>query len=128
MATIKLIEETDATGEVARVYEDIKRAFGLETVPGLFKAMGHSPAYLASTWERIKAVMGPGRLERRTKEIIALAVSATNGCDYCVHAHTAALRRLGLGDPEIAETMAVVDLFNGLNKFAEGLRIEPDLK
>jgi AhpD family alkylhydroperoxidase len=128
MATIKLIEESDATGEVARVYEDIRRAFGSNAVPNLFKAMGHHPDYLASTWARIKAVMGPGRLERRTKEIIALAVSATNGCVYCVHAHTAALRRLGLGDAEIAETMAVVDLFNGLNKFAEGLQIEPDLK
>lgn len=128
MATIRLIEEADATGEVARVYEDIKRAFALSSVPNLFKAMGQHPDYLAATWARIKAVMGPGRLERRTKEIIALAVSATNGCGYCVHAHTAALRRLGMGDPEIAETMAVVDLFNGLNRFAEGLQIEPDLK
>ncbi len=128
MATINFIEEADASGEVARVYEDIKRVFGLSSVPSLFKAMGHHPDYLASSWARIKAIMGPGKLERKTKEIIALAVSATNGCDYCVHSHTGALRRLGLGDAEIAEVMAVVDLFNGLNKFAEGLRIEPDLK
>lgn len=72
--------------------------------------------------------MGPGRLDRRTKEIIALAVSASNGCEYCIDAHDAAVRGLGLGDPEITEIMAVVDLFNGFNRLAEGLRLESDLK
>ena len=72
--------------------------------------------------------MGPGKLDRRTKEIIALAVSATNNCTYCIDAHTAQLRKLGLGDAEITEVMAVVDLFNGFNKRADGMQLESDLK
>jgi AhpD family alkylhydroperoxidase len=72
--------------------------------------------------------MGPGTLDRKTKEIIALVVSATNGCEYCINAHTAALKAMGFGDAELTELMAAVDLFNGFNKFLDGLRVEPDLR
>jgi AhpD family alkylhydroperoxidase len=72
--------------------------------------------------------MGPGRLDPKTKHVIALAVSATNNCAYCIDAHTAALKRMGLGDQELTELMAVVDLYNGFNKFLDGLRVESDLK
>ena len=128
MATVQYLQEQEADDRVRKIYEDIKAAFGLSFVPNLFKAMGHHPAYLEASWARVKAIMGPGRLDRKTKEIIAVAVSATNGCEYCVNAHSAALKRLGVGDVEILEVMAVVDLFNGFNKFAEGLGIESDLK
>lgn len=128
MATIKYVEEKEANDQVKKVYDDIKQVFGLTFVPNLFKAMGHHPVYLETTWMRVKAIMGPGRLDRKTKEIIALAVSATNGCEYCVNAHTAALKGLGLGDAELTEVMAVVDLFNGFNRFIDGLLIESDLK
>lgn len=128
MATVKYVEEQDANDQVRKIYNDIKQVFGLPFVPNLFKAMGHHPAYLETTWARVKAIMGPGKLDRKTKEIIAVAVSATNGCEYCVNAHTAALKSLGLGDAEITEVMAVVDLFNGFNRFLDGLLIESDLK
>jgi len=128
MAMVKLVEERDANDQVRKVYDDIKQVFGLTFVPNLFKAMGHHPAYLEATWARVKTVMGPGALDRKTKEIIALAVSATNGCEYCVNAHGAALKALGLGDAEITEVMAVVDLFNGFNRFIDGMLIESDLK
>lgn len=124
----RLVEEAVATQEVLAIYAEIKAGFGLPFVPNLFKAMAHHPGYLRSSWDRVKTIMGPGRLDRRTKEIIALAVSATNGCEYCIDAHDAAVRGLGLGDPEITEIMAVVDLFNGFNRLAEGLRLESDLK
>ena len=71
---------------------------------------------------------GPGKLDPKTKEVIALAVSPPNNCEYCINAHTATLRGMGFGDPEITELMAVVDLFNGFNKFLDGLRVESDLK
>lgn len=124
----RLVEESAATPEVQVIYAEIKAGFGLPFVPNLFKAMAHHPGYLRSSWDRVKTIMGPGSLDRRTKEIIALAVSATNGCEYCIDAHDAAVRGLGLGDPEITEIMAVVDLFNGFNRLAEGLRLESDLK
>lgn len=126
MATIGLIPEEQATGKVKAVYSEIKKNFG--TIPSLFKAMAHNPEYLDASWQKLKVVMGPGKLDRKTKEMIAVAVSAANNCEYCVNAHTAALRRLGVGDSEIVEIMAVVDLFSGLNKFLDGLRIESDLK
>lgn len=128
MATVKLIEEAEATGKTKEVYKEVKKNFGLAFVPNIFKAMAHNPSYLEATWNRIKIIMGQGKLDRKTKEIIAVAVSATNNCEYCVNAHTAVLKKLGVKDEEIVEVMAVVDLFNGLNKFLDGLRVESDLK
>ena len=128
MATVKFVEEANATGRVDEIYAEIKQVFGSPFVPNLFKAMANWPAYLDSTWNRVKVIMGPGKLDRKTKEVVALAVSATNNCEYCINAHTAALRRLGFGDEEITELMAVVDLFNGFNKFLDGLKVESDVR
>ncbi len=100
---------------------------GLPFVPNLFKSMASNPAYLEATWNQFKATMGPGELTRREKELVALAVSATNNCEYCIRAHTAALKRLGLSDKGLVELMGVVGLFNNFNKFSDGLRVEPDL-
>lgn len=127
MTIVKLIDEAEASDEIKAIYDDIKKTFRLPVVPTLFKAMAHHPTYLAVNWQRIKVVLGPGKLDRKTKEAIAVAVSAVNGCRYCIDAHTAALRGLGFGDAELTELMTVVDLFSGLNKFIEGLRIESDL-
>lgn len=128
MATVKYVEEQDAPDRIKDIYEEIKKTFRLSFVPNLFKAMANHPAYLETTWARFKTIMGPGRLEPKTKQVIALAVSATNNCEYCINAHTAALKGMGFGDQEITELMAVVDLFNGFNKFLDGLRVESDLK
>lgn len=128
MATVKYIEEASASAEVKKIYAEIKQTFGLSFVPNLFKVMANHPAYLETSWARVKTIMGPGKLDRKTKEVIALAVSATNNCAYCIDAHTAALKKLGFGDAEITEVMAVVDLFNGFNGFLDGLRVESDLK
>ncbi len=128
MATIALISEQEATGRVKEVYEQIQKAFGIPFVPNLFKAMAHNPDLLEANWRRVGTIMGRGRLDRKTKEMIAVAVSATNNCEYCINAHTAALKRMGVTDAELLELMAVVDLFNGFNRFADGLKIESDLK
>lgn len=127
MATISVVDEAQATGLVGEVFADIRQTFGMPFVPNLFKVMAHHPAYLKASWERVKVVMGPGLLERKTKEMIAVAVSAVNGCDYCVSAHTAALKGMGVGDAELVELMAVVDLFSGFNKMLEGLQVTPDI-
>ncbi len=83
MATIGMISEEDATGKVKEIYEDIKRALGIEFVPNMYKAMALKPDYLESNWNKIKTVMQkPGKFDKLTKEIIAVAVSATMGCDY----------------------------------------------
>lgn len=128
MATVKYVEEAGASDKIKEIYGEIKKMFGIPFVPNLFKAMANHPAYLETTWLRFKVIMRPGKLDPRTKQVIALAVSATNNCEYCINAHTAALKGMGLGDQEITELMAVVDLFNGFNKFLDGLRVESDLK
>lgn len=128
MATVKYVEEAEAPDEIRKIYADIKEWFGLPFVPNLFKAMANHPAYLEISWARVKVIMGPGTLDRKTKEVIAVAVSAANNCEYCVNAHTAALTKMGFGDAEITELMAVVDLFSGFNNFLNGLRVDTDLK
>lgn len=124
MALVKLVEESEAQGLVAEVYQDIMTSRKLAKVPNYWKALANQPALLAVTWERLKTVMAEGALDRRTKEIIAVAVSATNNCDYCLQSHTDALRGLGLGDAELVELLAVVDFFNGSNAMASGLKVE----
>ena len=127
MTTVKIPSESQAAGEVEAIFAEIRQVFGMPFVPNLFKVMAHNPAYLKASWERVKVIMGPGLLDRKTKEMIAVAVSAVNGCDYCVLAHTAALKSMGVGDGELVELMAVVDLFSGFNKLLEGLQVPPDI-
>lgn len=127
MVAVSMPDEDQATGVVREIFADIRKTFGIPFVPKLFKVMAHHPAYLKASWERVKVIMGPGLIERKTKEMIAVAVSAVNGCDYCVGAHTAALRGMGTGDAELVELLAVVDLFSGFNKMLEGLQVTPDV-
>ncbi|MGC2192568.1 MAG: carboxymuconolactone decarboxylase family protein [Candidatus Dormiibacterota bacterium] len=124
MALVHLVEESEAEGLVQEVYQDIMTSRKLARVPNYWKALANQPAVLAVTWEKLKTVMAEGALDRRTKQIIAVAVSATNNCDYCLQSHTDALRSLGLGDAELVELMAVVDFFNGSNAMASGLKVE----
>lgn len=128
MPTVKLVSEEDATGVVKEIFDDIKRTRNIERVPNIWRALAVNPTQLRFNWERVKTLMADGRLDRRTKEIIALAVSITNGCEYCVNSHTAALKRLGLDDAALGELVAVVDLFNGMNRVADAYQIEPDVK
>jgi len=83
MASIKMIAEEEATGKVKDIYKDIKSQLGIDFVPNLYKVMAPKPDYLEANWNKVKTVMvQPGKLDRLTKEIIAVAVSAVNGCDY----------------------------------------------
>ncbi len=83
MASIKMVAEEDATGKVAELYDDIKKSLGTDFVPNMYKAMAAKPSYLEANWQKIKSVMkAPGKLDALTKEIIAVAVSATMGCEY----------------------------------------------
>ena len=132
-ATVRLVEESEATGRVAAIFADIRATKGLDAVPNFWRALATNADHLELTWSRLKAIMHPeaegrtGRLDPLTREIIALAVSATNGCAYCVHSHTAAVLRLGLDVEALGEVMAVVALFNSTNAIAEGYQIVPDI-
>jgi len=129
MASVKLISEEEAKGKVKEIFGEIKEQLGIDFVPNLYRAMAHIPENLEAHWNKTRVIMQrPGKLDKLTKEIIAVAVSAVNGCSYCIEVHTAAARKLGLDDEGITELITVVDLFSGLNKFSEGLQLEMDEK
>lgn len=133
-ATVRLISEDEARGSVAEVFADIKRTKGIDFVPRFWRALASSPDLLGRTWEHLKGVMHPeatgraSRLDPLTREIIALAVSATNGCSYCVNSHTAAVLKLGLETEGLGEVLAIVALFNATNALADGYQVEPDVR
>jgi AhpD family alkylhydroperoxidase len=126
VATVPVVEESAATGRVREIYDDIKATKGIDFVPNFWKTLATYPPLLEETWARLKAVMTPGRIGLATKEMIAVAVSATNGCSYCIHSHTAALKKLGVDDATLGELFSVVALFNATNKLADGYQVRPD--
>jgi AhpD family alkylhydroperoxidase len=132
-ATVRLVEESEATGRIAAVFADIKATKQIDFVPNFWRALATNADHLELVWTRLKAIMHPealgrtSRLDPLTREIIALAVSATNGCAYCVQSHTAAVRKLGLDVEALGEVMAVIALFNSTNAIAHGYQIQPDV-
>lgn len=124
MALVPYVEENDADGVVKEVFDDIKASRNLATVPNFWRAIAHRPEYLRDEWHKLKAIMSTGVIDRKVKEMIAVAVSATNNCDYCVRSHTDALRAMGTTDSELVELLSVVDFFNGSNAIASGLKVE----
>lgn len=133
IATVTPVAEQDAEGKVAAIFADIKKTKNLESVPNFWRVLATNPDHLELMWTRLKALMHPesvGRtpkLDAVTREIIALAVSATNGCSYCINSHTTALRKLGLDIEALGEVMAIVGLFNSTNAIADGYQVEPDV-
>ncbi|MGH9342823.1 MAG: carboxymuconolactone decarboxylase family protein, partial [Terriglobia bacterium] len=126
MATLGMIEYKDASAEVRAVYDDIMATRKTDWINNFWKALAHDPAALWRTWESIKQIMAEGALDRVTKEMIYLAVSATNQCGYCIASHTAAARKAGMTDQMFAELMAVVGMANETNRLASGYQVEID--
>ena len=121
-----MIEYSQASPEVRAVYDDIKRTRKVDWINNFWKALAHDPATLKRTWESVKQVMSPGALDPVVKEMIYLAVSATNQCGYCMASHTASARKAGMTDAMFAELMAVVGMANETNSLAAGYRVEID--
>ena len=120
-------------GKVAKIFADIKATEGLDSVPNFWRVLATNPDHLEIVWTRLKAIMHPeatgrkSKLDPLTREMLALAVSATNGCAYCINSHTAAVRKLGLDVEGLGEVMAIVGLFNSTNAIADGYQVEPDV-
>jgi AhpD family alkylhydroperoxidase len=121
-----LIEYDEAPPEVRAVYDDICATRQTDYVNNFWKALAHDPATLRRTWESIKQIMAPGALDSLVKEMIYLAVSATNQCPYCIASHTAAARKAGMTDAMFAEVMAVTGMANESNRLASGYQVEVD--
>jgi AhpD family alkylhydroperoxidase len=126
MATLGLVEYDDATPEVRAVYDDIMATRKTDWINNFWKALAHDPKTLRRTWESIKEIMAPGALDPLMKEMLYLAVSATNQCGYCIASHTAGARKAGMTDEMFAELMAVVGMANETNRLVSGYQVEID--
>jgi len=126
MATLGLVEYGDASPEVRAVYDDIMTTRSTDWINNFWKALAHDPATLRRTWESVKQVMAPGVLDPLTKELIYIAVSASNQCPYCIASHTVSARKAGMTDAMFAELMAVVGMANETNRLASGYQVEID--
>jgi AhpD family alkylhydroperoxidase len=128
VALVPLIEYGDASPEVRSVYDDIMETRGIDWINNFWKALANDPKELARVWRNVKQVMAPGALDPLVKEMLYVAVSATNGCEYCTYSHTAAARKKGMSDAMLMELMAVVGLANETNRLANGLRVDVDAR
>jgi AhpD family alkylhydroperoxidase len=126
VALVRLIEYKDASPEVKAVFDDIMKTRGVDWINNFWKVLANDPAELARIWAAVKQVMAPGALDPLVKEMVYVAVSATNGCEYCTYSHTAAARKKGMTDAMFMELMAVVGVANETNRLANGLRPEVD--
>jgi AhpD family alkylhydroperoxidase len=126
MPTLGLIEYKDASPEVRAVYDDIMATRKTDWINNFWKAMAHDPVTLKRTWEDIKQIMAPGALDSLTKEMIYVAVSVTNQCNYCIASHTVSAQKKGMTDAMFHELMAVVGMANETNKMVTGYQVEID--
>jgi AhpD family alkylhydroperoxidase len=126
MSRPKAIEYADAARQVRAVFNDIKRTRKVDDVNNFWKYLANDPALLKRTWESVKEVMAEGALSPLVKELLYVAVSVTNGCEYCIASHTASARKAGMTDAMFGELLAVVGMANETNRLASGYRVAID--
>ncbi len=126
MGTVPLLSDDDLAPEAAEVFAEIRALRGTDHVNNFWRALAHDPATLRATWDRLKDVMASGALDALTKEMIYIAVSTANGCDYCIHSHTAAAKGKGMTPGMHAELLAVVGMAMQTNGLVQGLGVAVD--
>ncbi len=126
MATVPLITDEAASAEVLAVFDDIRALRGTDFINNFWRALANDPALLRATWERLKVVMGPGELDPLVKEMLYVAVSVANGCDYCIHSHTAAARAKGLSEAQHGEMLAVIGMAAQTNALVTAMKVPVD--
>lgn len=126
MAVRKLLSDEEASPEAREVFDDIRTARQTDYVNNFWRALAHDPALMAATWERLKLVMAPGALDPLVKEMLYIAVSVANGCEYCVHSHSAAARAKGMSAEMYGELLAVVGMASQTNALSTALQVPVD--
>ena len=126
MSIFKATSEKNVKGKVKKVFNDIKKTRKITKIPNFWKALAHNPDNLERTWNSLKKIMKKGALDPVTKELIYVAVSITNNCEYCIRSHTAAAKQKGASDQMIKEMIEVVGLANQNNKLVAGYQVEVD--
>ena len=128
MTIFKPINENEAQGKVKEVFEDIKSSRNIEEVPNFWKYIANDPDTLERTWNSMKQVMKKGAIDEVTKELIYVAVSISNGCEYCIKSHSAAAIKKGATKQMLSEMIAVTGMANEANRLVEGYQVEIDEK
>ncbi|MCB1364411.1 MAG: carboxymuconolactone decarboxylase family protein [Rhodobacteraceae bacterium] len=126
MGTVALLSDEEASAEALAVFNEIRAARGTAYVNNFWRALAHDPALLRATWDRLKAVMAPGALDPLVKEMLYVAVSTANGCEYCVHSHTAAAKAKGMTPEMHGELLAVIGMAAQTNALVTGLQTPVD--
>jgi AhpD family alkylhydroperoxidase len=126
MATVRLLQDDEVSAEALAVFDDIRAVRGTDFINNFWRSLAHDPDLLRATWERLKAVMGPGELDPLVKEMIYIAVSVTNGCSYCVHSHSAAAKARGMTLAQHGELMAVIGMASTTNALVTALQTPVD--
>ena len=126
MSVFKSTNQNKAKGKVKKIFEDIKKSRKIIKIPNFWKSLAHNPDNLERTWNSLKQIMKKGALDPVTKELIYVAVSITNSCDYCIRSHTVAAKKKGATDQMIKEMIDVVGLANQNNKLVAGYQVEVD--
>jgi AhpD family alkylhydroperoxidase len=126
MATVRLLTDEEAGAEALAVFDDIRAKRKTDYVNNFWRALAHDPATLKATWERVQIVMAPGALDPLVKELVYIAVSTANGCDYCVHSHTAAAKAKGMTPAIHGELLAVIAMAAQTNALATALSVPVD--
>jgi AhpD family alkylhydroperoxidase len=123
---MKPINPASAPADVKAVFDDIKATRNVKDVNNFWKYLANEPRMLKQTWESLKAIMGEGALDPLTKELVYVAVSITNNCEYCMASHTAAARAKGASEAQLNELYAVVALANMTNRLANAYKVPVD--
>ncbi|WP_299655314.1 carboxymuconolactone decarboxylase family protein [uncultured Tateyamaria sp.] len=126
MATLPLISDEEASAEVLAVFDDIRAVRGTDFINNFWRALAHDPALLAATWARLKDVMGPGELDPLVKEMLYIAVSVANGCEYYIHSHTAAARAKGMSEAQYGEVLSVIGMAMQTNGLVTAMQVPVD--
>ena len=126
MPIFKPIQESEAKGKVKEIYDEIKTTRQITEVPNFWKMLANDPNELDRTWSSLKEIMKKGALDPVTKELIYVAVSITNGCEYCIKSHSAAAKKKGATNEMLKEMFAVVGLANKNNKLVDSYQVEVD--
>jgi len=126
MTIFKTIDEKKASGKVKKVFDHIKKERKIKNIPNFWKTIANDPEALERTWNSLREVMKKGALDPLTKEMIYIAVSMTNSCEYCIRSHTAAARKKGMSDKMLKEMIAVVGMANETNRLVESYQVEVD--
>ncbi|MFT7593760.1 MAG: AhpD family alkylhydroperoxidase [Paracoccaceae bacterium] len=126
MGTVSLLSDEEVSAEALAVFAEIRALRGTDFINNFWRALAHDPALLRATWDRLKVVMAPGALDPLVKEMLYVAVSTANGCEYCVHSHTAAARAKGMTQEMHGELLAVIGMASQTNAMVTGLQTPVD--